>query len=165
MSGCSVTPLNNITFTEGGDLGHLDIYVGPIPEKQGVLLRQHLEMHFTQGKRDKNSRYHLLVIFQDSERGIGISSKNTDSRKEIEGRASFRLLDHKAGVTVCQGSALLHGAYSVSGHTTFSAYATHIAQRDTKEKILAPLAEDIAHQIRVHFSHERSLTNVSDGVK
>lgn len=155
LAGCGLTPLNNLSH-EGKTLEVIDVFVESIPEKQGVLLRQHLEANLTKGNRERNSRYILRVDYKSSERATVVSTKNTDSRNEVEGSAAFSLVDTTTGKTIFNGTSVLHNAYSVGQRTTFAAYSTHISQRDSQEKILSHLAEDIAHQIRVHLARSKS---------
>ncbi len=151
LSGCGLTPLNTLTH-DGNALSKLDVFVAIIPTKPGVLLRQHLESSLTQGNRTQTARYLLRVDYKSTERATVVSTKNTDSRSEVESSAAFTLVDTKTGKTIFNGNSVLHNGYSIGQQTSFAAYSTHISQRDTEEKILSHLAEDISHQIRVFLA-------------
>ncbi len=119
------------------------IYVAPIENRLGMLMRQDLQSSFTpRGVKDRT--YTLQVANEKvlvSEQGI--RSDSIPTRITIGFKSTYTL--RKGADVLLQDSAFAQSSYNVLQ----SAYSTVAAKQDVEERVIKLLAQDISLRITV----------------
>ena len=147
LSACGFKPM----YGKGGD----DVYraefprisIAQIEDREGQMLRNELlTLMHPRGQAPKQD-YRLSITLQESESGIAVSKSSFSTRANYTIVASIHmnsLIDDKPVFT---DSVSLTGSYNVLQ----SQYATLMAEKDVKERLIRELAKSIVNRVSLRF--------------
>lgn len=152
LGGCGFQPLYapNPTGAAGAAAQEMAaIRVGPIPERQGMLLRQALRERLER-EGSGGGRYELTVNYGISGEGIGIRHDNATTRMRLLASANWTLLDAGASrAVVTQGYARGMDAYNIPDNMYFAA---DLAYEAAQRRLADVIADQIQGQLATFFA-------------
>ncbi len=129
--------------------GLSQISVGPVPERNGQLLRQALQERFERGGVGVAHKYDLVVSFSVATEGIGIQVDNSSSRSRVVGTANWRLVGQDPQRTTwASGTARSVDGYNVLDQQYFAA---DLEGDRVNKRVAEAVADQIALQLAVWF--------------
>lgn len=152
LGGCGFSPLYAPTAT--GTAGPVAqemtaIRVGPIPERQGMLLRQALQARLER-EGSGGSKYDLTVLYSISYEGIGYRRDDAISRQRMIASANWVLRD--AGTSraeITRGHARAMDAYNILDNQFF---ASDLSGEAAQRRLADAIADQIQGQLGTFFA-------------
>lgn len=147
LGGCGFRPLYG-PQPEGGAVAGLEtVRVGLIVERNGQLLRRHLEQRL--GRGSAPARYDLRVGIAYGIEVQGFERDGTPSRVRITATGNWFLYDTNTPARlVAQGTDRAFDAYNVPENQFF---ASDAARDAAERRLMEALAIDIVQQLAVRF--------------
>ena len=146
LSGCGFRPLHGPRPEGAAAPGLETIRVGLITERNGQLLRRHLEERL--GSRGP-SRYDLRIGLGYGVDLQGFARDGTPSRVRVTATANWYLYDTGSPQRlVANGTERAFDAYNVPENQFFSA---ETAREATERRLVEQLAEDLVRRLAVRF--------------
>ena len=152
LGGCGFHPLYAPTSfgTPGPAAAELAaVYIPPITERTGQLIRQALQQRFEGTGTGTAKRYELLVTYGVAAEGQAIQRDSSSTRIRLVGTATFNLrelsLTHKP-LTV--GTARVLDGYNILNQQYFAASLENDA---AQERIAQSLADQITLKLGIYF--------------
>ena len=152
VSGCGFHPL--YAPSSGGTPGPAAadmaaIYIPPIAERTGQLIRQALQQRFEGQGTGTAKRYELVVTYGVSSEGQAIQRDTSTTRIRLIGSASFYLrelsLAHKP---LTSGNARVLDGYNILNNEYFAAT---LENDSAQERIAQSLADQITLKLGIYF--------------
>lgn len=154
LQGCGFQPLYPVDR-------HQDrvVYIAPIKDREGQILRHHLQTLFTSHVRQDEAPYALTVNLGKSEEELGFRRDETSRRTRITLQAQYSLVEKKSKKTlVAQTISVLTG-YSVGSKSSFASLPLIVSEKDAVERALSQLARDIHISISSYLASSDSANN------
>ncbi|MBR0672635.1 LPS assembly lipoprotein LptE [Neoroseomonas soli] len=148
LSGCGFRPLYGPRPEAEPASGLETIRVGLITERNGQLLRRHLEDRLRSGAAP--TRYDLRVGLAYGVELQGFARDGTPSRVRVTATASWFLYDASAPPRlVANGMERAFDAYNVPENQFFAAETSREA---TERRLVEQLAEDVTRRLAIRFA-------------
>lgn len=146
LAGCGFRPMYG-PRPDSAAAGLETVRVGLIMERNGQLLRRHLEQRL--GRADAPARYDLRVGLGYGIDVQGFERDGTPSRVRITTTANWYLYDTNAPPRlVAQGTDRAFDAYNVPENQFF---ASDAARDAAERRLMEQLANDIVQRLAVRF--------------
>jgi LPS-assembly lipoprotein len=153
LAGCNLHPLYAPQAFGGGDADaavqqHLrEVQVGPVPDRDGQLLRFALQDLLQAGEEPVFTRYDLTLNYNISSIGLGVLNDNTTTYARIVGVADWRLTAQDVDHTLLANSV----AQSTDSLDSFDNQP--FAQDMEVETVHKRIADALAQQITLRLAH------------
>jgi len=155
LGACGFRPLYAVgTTDEGISTYFTQVYVDPIPGRQGVHLRNQLMDQLTPEGTPGSAAYKLSIKLEDIKEGLAIKENTQITRYNYTLIARYELRDSVSGEVLDQGTARAIAAYNVAE----SQFATQSAERDAQERAAREVGEDIRLRLALYFENRFSKT-------
>ena len=128
------------------------IYVDPIENRAGQILRNHLLDRLTPLGAGTEARYRLSVDLRFAQESVALEKDDTVTRKNLTVTADYTLREVTERKTLARGSARTVAAYNV----VQSDFATLSAERDAERRAVKELSEEITTRLAVFFTGQRA---------
>lgn len=150
LAGCGFRPLYAVGTTPDGMSSYFgQVYVDPIPGRQGVHLRNQLLDAMTPDGTPSNAAYNLNVQLTDQKEGLAIQENTQITRYNYNLTAKYELRDAVSNEVLDKGVARAIAAYNVVD----SQFGTQSAERDAQERAAREVGEDIRLRIGLYFEN------------
>lgn len=150
LSGCGFTPLYATGTTPEGMSSYFgQVFVEPIPGRQGVHLRNQLMDALTPAGTPSAAAYRLTIKLEDLKEGLAIQENTQITRYNYALTAKYELRDSVSGEVLDHGTARAIAAYNVVD----SQFATQSAERDAQERAAREVGEDIRLRLGLYFQN------------
>ncbi len=152
VGGCGFHPM--YASGEGGADGPAQtqlamVSVGPIPERQGQLLRQALQARFTRGGESSARRFDLAVALVVAEAGVAIQPDTSVTFQRVTGTASWTLQSQDTARSVlATGAAKAIDGFNWINEQFFQAT---LEEELVRRRIAESLADQITIQLADYF--------------
>lgn len=125
------------------------VYIPPISERTGQLIRQALQQRFEGTGTGTAKRYELLVTYAVAGEGQAIQRDSSSTRVRLTGSATFNLrelsLAHKP---LTAGTARVLDGYNILNQQYFAA---DLENQAAQERIAQSLADQITLKLGIYF--------------
>ncbi len=149
-SGCGFRPLYAVgTTPEGVSSYFTQVFVEPIPGRQGVHLRNQMMDALTPEGTPSAAAYRLGIKLEDIKEGLAIKENTQITRYNYSLSAKYELRDSVSGEVLDHGTARAIAAYNVAD----SQFATQSAERDAQERAAREVGEDIRLRLGLYFEN------------
>lgn len=146
-AACGYSPVYGPRSTSQVASGLGGVRVGPIKDRSGQILRNHLLDRLNPKGQPAAPEYHLSVIVTENIRNLGIQRDETSTRSDLTLRARFQLVKLGINEPVLQGaSSSTNGFNRVNTH-----YATVVAARDARKRAASEIADDISNRLAAYL--------------
>ena len=150
LSACGFKPLYAVgTTPEGVSTYMTQVFVEPIPGRQGVHLRNQLMDALTPEGTPASAGYRLAIKLEDVKEGLAILENTQITRYNYTLLARYELRDSVSGEVLDHGTARAIAAYNVAE----SQFATQSAERDAQERAMREVGEDIRLRLALYFEN------------
>ena len=150
LSACGFRPLYAVgTTPEGVGSYFTQVFVEPIPGRQGVHLRNQLMDQLTPDGTPTSAAYRLSIRLEDVKEGLAIQENTQITRYNYSLTAKYELRDSVSGEVLDHGTARAVAAYNVAD----SQFATQSAERDAQERAAREAGEDIRLRLGLYFEN------------
>ena len=160
LSACGFQPLYAGKAEQGvlaGDelSGSLStVFVDTIPGVHGQMLRSRLMDMITPNGNPEKPLFRLSVKLPKPDMTeLGIQMDNFATRRTLTYNATYTLKTYPAGKSVMSDKASATGSYNI----IVSPYATEVAERALKKRLIEMLGNDIAMRIAVYLRNHPDL--------
>ena len=148
LSACGFRPLYATgTTPDGMETYFSQVFVEPIPGRQGVHLRNQMLDALTPDGTPGSSAYKLSIKLEDVKEGLAIQTNTQITRYNYRLTAKYELRDTVSGEVLDKGVARAIAAYNVAD----SQFATQTAERDAQERAAREVGEDIRLRLGLYF--------------
>ena len=147
LIGCGFRPLHIGSKQSAADTLFLEMEIAPIKNRACQLLRNNLIRHLYRGKGKKEARYRLITNISEKNLLFAVKKNAFATRANLELTSDFsvfRLLD---GKIIFADSSRITLSYNVLD----SEFASHMAERQARERGLQALSEDMRTRLSAHF--------------
>lgn len=150
LSACGFRPLYAVgTTPEGVNSYFGQVFVEPIPGRQGVHLRNQLMDALTPQGTPSAAAYRLTIKLEDVKEGLAIQENTQITRYNYSLIAKYELRDSVSGEVLDRGTARAIAAYNVVD----SQFATQSAERDAQERAAREVGEDVRLRLGLYFEN------------
>ena len=150
LGGCGFRPLYAVgTTPEGVSSYFTQVFVEPIPGRQGVHLRNQMMDALTPEGTPSAAAYRLSIKLEDVKEGLAIKENTQITRYNYSLTAKYELRDSVSGEVLDHGTARAIAAYNVA----ISQFATQSAERDAQERAAREVGEDIRLRLGLYFEN------------
>jgi LPS-assembly lipoprotein len=148
LSACGFRPLYATgTTPDGMETYFSQVFVEPIPGRQGVHLRNQMMDALTPEGTPSSAAYKLSIKLEDVKEGLAIQANTQITRYNYRLTAQYELRDTVSGEVLDKGLARAIAAYNVAD----SQFATQSAERDAQERAAREVGEDIRLRLGLYF--------------
>lgn len=148
LAGCGYQPLYGQRANQPGVAAQLAaVDVALIPGRTGQLLRNALEQRMERGGGGAAKAYTLHVTLDEQTEPVGVARDATVTRENVVLLASFSL--YRGGDVVLSGESRAAAGYNVLAQH----YATIVSERDSRERAVLQVADDITRRIAVFLGN------------
>ena len=151
VAGCGFRPLYLPRESGGGATSEAlaAIYVPPILERAGQLLRQGLQRRFEGSGTGIAKRYDLVVVFTLAPEGIAIQRDSSTTRIRLTGTAAWTLRQlNLAHTAVTSGSTRVLDGYNILNQQYFAA---DLEGEAATRRVAESLADQVTIQLATFF--------------
>jgi LPS-assembly lipoprotein len=149
LSACGFKPLYATgTTPDGMETYFSQVFVEPIPGRQGVHLRNQLMDALTPDGTPGSAAYKLNIRLEDVKEGLAIRRNTEITRYNYRLTAHYELRDTVSNEVLDKGLARAIAAYNVAPDSQF---ATQSAERDAQERAAREVGEDIRLRLGLYF--------------
>lgn len=154
LGGCGFQPIYMPTASGKPGVAQRElaaIYIPPITERPGQLLRQALQERFGDDSGTPPA-YELQVTYSIAGEGIGIETNNIATRIRLNGNASWTLVSHDPPHTALTSGS----ARSIDGFNIIDSqyFAADLENEAVQKRIAETLATQITNQLAVWFRQQ-----------
>ena len=150
LGACGFKPLYATgTTPDGMETYFSQVFVEPIPGRQGVHLRNQLMDALTPAGTPGSAAYRLTIKLEDLKEGLAIKENTQITRYNYALTAKYELRDSVSGEVLDRGTARAIAAYNVAE----SQFATQSAERDAQERAAREVGEDIRLRLGLYFEN------------
>jgi LPS-assembly lipoprotein len=156
LSGCGFKPLYAVGTTPDGMRAYFgQVFVEPIPGRQGVHLRNQLLDAMTPAGTPSGAAYNLNVQLTDVKEGLAIQENTQITRYNYTLTARYELRDAVSNEVLDKGTARAIAAYNVVD----SQFGTQSAERDAQDRAAREVGEDIRLRLGLYFENRFGARN------
>lgn len=138
LSGCGFQPLYPVD--QKRDIG---VYVDPIQDREGQILRHHLQTLFSEKTKKSESPYVLTVSLTTHEEELGFRRDETSRRTRITLTAQYVLKNRETEEVLVQQEVSVLTGYSTGSKSSFASFPLIVSKSDSVKRGLSQLARDI----------------------
>jgi LPS-assembly lipoprotein len=150
LGACGFRPLYAVGTTPDGVNSYFtQVFVEPIPGRQGVHLRNQMMDALTPDGTPSSAAYRLSIKLEDVKEGLAIKENTQITRYNYSLTAKYELRDSVSGEVLDHGTARAIAAYNVAD----SQFATQSAERDAQERAAREAGEDIRLRLGLYFEN------------
>ena len=150
LGACGFKPLYAVGTTPDGVNTYMtQVFVEPIPGRQGVHLRNQLMDALTPEGTPSAAAYRLSIKLEDVKEGLAIQENTQITRYNYSLIAKYELRDSVSGEVLDHGTTRAIAAYNVVD----SQFATQSAERDAQERAAREVGEDIRLRLGLYFEY------------
>jgi LPS-assembly lipoprotein len=150
LGACGFKPLYAVGTTPDGVNTYMtQVFVEPIPGRQGVHLRNQLMDALTPEGTPSAAAYRLSIKLEDVKEGLAIQENTQITRYNYSLLAKYELRDAVSGEVLDHGTTRAIAAYNVVD----SQFATQSAERDAQERAAREVGEDIRLRLGLYFEN------------
>lgn len=144
LAGCGFRPLH------GRDNGNTPaslaaIYVAPIPDRTGQILRNGLLDRLTPKGVPKRPSYQLRVGLREGKQDLAIRKDDVATRANLVVVAQFQLIRASDATVIYTGTATSTNSYNILR----SDFATISAENDARRRATVQIADEIRTQLAI----------------
>ncbi len=147
LGGCGFRPLYGGARQAGTPVELAAIAVKPIADRIGQQLHNHLLDLLTPGGRPRHPRYSLSVELSESIRRLAVQKSEFATRANLSLNATYNLTDMPTRETILEGRSVVVTSFNILS----SEFATLMAEKDARTKVVRELGDDIRTRIAVFF--------------
>jgi len=150
LAGCGFRPLYGTHSNDPVVADELQsIYVRPISEREGQLVRNALLVRLNPAGEPRQPRYQLVVGVNASEASVALQKDQTASRDEVTYRVDYELYDGNVEVT--------RGTFSHVFAFDFlpQQYANITARADVGKRAAEEIGDEIRNRMAAYFIRAR----------
>ena len=122
-----------------------EIRIGPIPDRLGQVVRNHLLDLLTPRGAPAEPRYRLSVRLRKTKEGLAFEQDESVTRFDVTIAADYELIEIAGGGTVARGTARSIASYNV----VRSDFANTAAERDAELRLARELSDEISLRLAV----------------
>ena len=154
LAGCGFRPLY---LPEGGrgspaSTALAAIYVPPIPERSGQLLRQALQRRFEGAGTGMAKRYELVASFLLTPETIAIQRDNSSTRIRLTGIVTWTLRElNLAHTVVTTGTSRVLDGVNISNQQYF---AVDLESDSAARRVAETLADQVSTQLAIYLKQQ-----------
>ncbi|HTI87911.1 MAG TPA: LPS assembly lipoprotein LptE [Alphaproteobacteria bacterium] len=152
VAGCGYHPLYGTQARSASTTELGSVYVGPIANRDGQILRNFLIEQLNENEQPGNPTHTLTVNLQIQSTGIALSRDNTTSRTSITAVAAFTLVAAATNKPVLNSRARATTSYDVLQ----SDYATLVSREDAVNRTLREVSDEMRTRLAVYFSDRKT---------
>ena len=152
LSGCGFQPLYGSRSAGGAaTLPEMaQIYIAPIPDRSGQLLRNELRDRLTPTGLPDKPRWRLDVSLKETKTDLVILRDATATFAKYVGVAQWVLIDTASDAPAARGQVTRRASYSISS----SEFASLQAEEDARRRVVTEIAEDIRLRLGLYFRRD-----------
>ena len=161
VAGCGFQPLYsarggaNAVPQDRLTQGLSDVFVAEIPTRYGQLLRRRVVDALSPKGEPEKPRFLLEVnLPEPREEQQGIRSDNIATRVTLTYTAKYKLRNYADNKVIMTDTTSAMGSYNI----VESPYATQVAARALKERLVGIVGDDIALRLAVYFRSHPQLS-------
>ena len=150
LAGCGFKPLYAVGTTPDGMRSYFgQVFVEPIPGRQGVHLRNQLLDAMTPAGTPSGAAYNLNVQLTDLKEGLAIQENTQITRYNYTLTAKYELRDAVSGEVLENVTARAIAAFNVVD----SQFGTQSAVSDAQDRAAREVGEDIRLRLGLYFEN------------
>jgi LPS-assembly lipoprotein len=157
LAGCGFRPLYAPRGPRDWDPALAAIVIAPIADRQGQVLELALHQNLNPYGLSVRPRWRLATNLTLSRADFGIQRNATTTISEITASASYTLREIATGKLVYASSSRTNGDFN----QLVDAYATQVAEGNTRERAVTQLADEIALRLVLFVRQAPSPTTAS----
>ena len=147
LSACGFKPMYGKNSDDVYRAEFSRISIAQIEDREGQILRNELlTLMHPRGQAPKQD-YRLVISLEETEAGVAVSKSSFSTRANYTVQASLQMYSLIDPKPVFSDSVSLTGSYNVLQ----SQYATEIAEKDVKERLIRELAKSIVNRVSLRF--------------
>ena len=152
LAGCGFQPLyGNRSAGGAAALPEMaQVYIPPIPDRAGQLLRNELRDRLTPAGLPDKPRWRLDVSLKETKTDLVILRDATATFAKYVGVAQWVLLDLASDAPAARGQVTRRASYSISS----SEFASLQAEEDARRRVVTEIAEDIRLRLGLYFRRD-----------
>ena len=151
LSGCGFTP--QFAYSPTGTSLFSEIEIPSIPDRQGLILRNHLLNRLPSSPAP---RYSFQITLATSQRDVGTARDSTSSREQTTTTAMYQLIEKKTRRLVGKGSCQASAYFNVSKHQVFQTTSSEkTASTQTLFQLRDCLISRVSLLLQKDASHEK----------
>ncbi len=149
VAGCGFEPLHGRQQSGSSVTSALSlIYIPPIPDRLGQLLRIELANRLTPKGPPRVAAYALNVTISESKQSLGVRKDATATRANLIITANFVLIDAQASKNLLNGAVRSINSYNILD----ADFATLSAESDARRRASRDLATEIQSRLSIFLS-------------
>jgi len=152
LAGCGFQPLYG-SRSAGGPAAlpeMAQIYIPPIPDRAGQLLRNELRDRLTPTGLPDKPRWRLDISLRETKTDLVILRDATATFAKFVGDAKWVLVDLANDTPAARGQVTRRASYSISS----SEFASLQAEEDARRRVVTGIAEDIRLRLGLYFKRD-----------
>lgn len=157
LSACGFQPLYG--SKEGFKERLASVYIDPIPERMGQVLKTKLEDKLNPRGLSENPDYRLIVTLTSTASAMGVGRDGTISRYNVNLTSSYQLLNAHDNSLVTSGDLRHTSSYNNVSNAYFS---TFVSEQDAIKRGVAELAELYRQRLAAYLAHPTTKPIVKD---
>ena len=138
IQGCGFRPLY-----ETENKQHHKVYIIPIKDREGQILRNELQKTFFSGAKTPQTPYLLKVDLEILKSELGFRRDETSRRIRLTLKATYHLIDRSTKNTLLSQTSSVLTGYSVGSSSSFASLPLIVSEKDAVKRGLAQLSHDI----------------------
>ncbi len=153
LSACGFQPRDSYNQKSGPALSLAQIYVAPIKDREGQILRTNLKKLLNPTGREVPYAYKLDISYDYQERSRGSRFDDSAVRVDVVLKSSFTLT--MTGTANRPSKPVLQGISNVTSraNNTKELYSAYVSKQSAYHRAAELAAEDIARQVRLYFKY------------
>ncbi|MGE5539746.1 MAG: LPS assembly lipoprotein LptE [Gemmatimonas sp.] len=152
LAGCGYHPLYGTRADSASADELASIYVGPVPNREGQILRNYLIERLSENAQPGNPTHTLQIALSIQATGVALSRDNTTSRTNITAIANFVLSEPATNRPVLKGVVRATSSYDVMQ----SDYATLVSREDAVNRTLREVSDEMRTRLAVYFTDRKT---------
>lgn len=150
LAGCGWEPLYADPQTGPANADLRAINVLPIHERTGQMLEDGLRQSFNPNNIPTTARYNLSVTLATALQDMGIQSQGLGTRGEVQGSASYRLIDATTSKILQTGSIHASDSFDIQAN----GYSTVVAQDDAKVRVVEEIRREMVARLTMFMQNK-----------
>lgn len=151
LTSCGFRPL--LSESQPATEALPQVKVAVIKDRVGQQLRNRLQDFMENQAPGSQARYVLHVHLTEGERETSFRIDLAPRRKELNIKATFRLVELGTGKTVFSNFSEAYSSFSLGPESDFAAYSGYVSKQDAQKRMVEILAQDIRLQVASFLSH------------
>ena len=149
LSNCGYKPIYSSTNENNEKL--LYISVKNIKDRSGQILRNNLSKKLNPQNKKTISKYYLFVEIAESKNEVGYRQDMSATRTNLKINAKYNLKNINDGEIILDGLTESMSSYDV----VESIYATIVAEKDARSKVLEIISDTIVNELAIYFNNKK----------